>query len=281
MLVNHFGIIKKLYFLPKKYDDPIINKIQSLGYSDEVIQSEIKGGIKLVMYGEIFPEEELPLPEGHLERYAFFMSEIERRFKVIQDIYCNAPFQINYIKINSEIIASQIRKILEFFAISFLSIDDKKRPVPSQSIGSLLNSNISVICDNNKIKEKIKDTYDKCNRILHAENIFKKERKQKAGDFYLHFRDVFSLLENLIECHSVLNPENGHIFLKYYDNKREKCVAKGKISKKSKKLYTTISQIIKIKSLETKDEYFYGSQNDKKTLEKIINSINNKNSKIP
>lgn len=182
--VNYFYLKKHFYRPALNSDDFMVEKLQAEGISDTYIKSLFQSSVDIAIFADKDPCEELSFPSSNLERYAYFMSEIERRLEVIKDIHNNIPLKKNYVKINAEIIASQIRRILELFATSFLMITNHKKTKSHKAIGALFSSE-SLIFPDELLKKKIKDIYDKCNRILHSENPFTLERKQRGLDFLL------------------------------------------------------------------------------------------------
>ena len=255
--VNHFFLSKPIHVPAQNLD---IAKLQEVGYGPEAIRGILEHGLREhAIFADRDPCEVLTFPSSELERYAYFMSEIERRLEVIEDIHTNMPFKKNYVKINAEIIASQIRRILELFAISFLMVTGHKKTSPHQAVGTLLGlKELIIISPEGLAKEEFGELYGKCDRILHSENPFTPHRRQESIKFSFEFNKWLNKIRVMLGFHAIFCPD-GKICQRLSDNAGKKFVALIAIdSNKS----ITVNQVIVTKSKEDRDEYFKGSHSD-------------------
>lgn len=256
--VNYFFLSKPIHVPAQNLDGPTVAaSLQEAGYDPEAIRDILEHGIRgPATFADRDPCEELTFPPSKLERYAHVMSEIERRLEVIKDIHANIPLKKNYVRINAEIIASQIRRILELFTTSFLMITNHKKAKSKQLIPALLKSKRLLFPDELS-KKKIKKIYDECNNISHSESAFELKR-QKAIKFSLDFNNVFEEIHNLLMSHAVYCSD-GEICLRFCDSTGRKFVALMEID--SNNLFI-VNQVIETESMEARDKYFEGSRSD-------------------
>lgn len=262
-LVNYFFLRKSVCSLVQNLDIPtVVANLQAQGFNDpSAIEDISKYGIRgPAIVAEIDPCKDLPFPSSKLERYAYFTSEIERRLEVIGDIRTNMPFKRNYAKIDAEIVASQIRRILELFATSFLMItgQKKKKASPHKAVGTLLGLKELTISSKGLIKEEFGELYGKCDKISHSENPFTPHRRQQGILFSFEFNKWLNKIHTLLECHAVYCSDS-EICLRWSDNTGKRFVAL--IEMDSSDLITDV-QVIVTESKEDRDEYFKGSRSD-------------------